>query len=172
MYPLAVRAGEIRGREPDRPLRVNERALEANLLGVCMAGQGTRPRALFYSGSDRPLLPEHLVCSGKLPSSLNGKRCPHSIAGRMPEPTPIGRSRAGPSLEIGEPGDLAPPCAVRHFGSLADWLGPRSGGYSDDVLTLRLFECRQKFLLVVPGIHNDRPQVWDVQGDPPMSRRP
>jgi hypothetical protein len=120
-----------------------------------MAGQGNRPRALFYSGSDRPLLPEHLVCSGKLPSSLDGKPCPFSVAGHMPEPTPIRRSRAN-SPEVGEPGDLAPPCAIRHYGSLADWLGPKAVGFPKEVLTLRLFECRQKFLLVVPGLLNER----------------
>jgi hypothetical protein len=164
MYLLAVRVGEVRGSRPDRSPRANENALEANLLGVCMAGQGNRPRALFYSGSGRPMLPDHLVCSGRLPSSLNGKPCPYSVVGRMPEPVPIGRSRARDAPEVGEEGDLAPPCAVRHYGSLADWVGPRTSGFPDDVLALRLFECRQKFLLVVPGIQNER-GVTDEVGD-------
>jgi hypothetical protein len=52
---------------------------------------------------------------------------------------------------------------VRHYGSLADWLGPKASSIPDDVLSLRLFECRQRFLLVVPGIQNDRPDAHDPQ---------
>jgi hypothetical protein len=72
----------------------------------------------------------------------------------MPEPTAIDRSRTWSTPDVGDVGDRAPPCAVRHYGSLADWLGPKPSGFSPDTLKLRLFECRQKFLLVVPGIQN------------------
>jgi hypothetical protein len=143
---------------------VDENALEADLQGVCMAGQKNRPRALFYSGSGQPLLPDHQVCSGKIPSSLSGKPCPYSVAGRIPEPVVIGAVRARQSPEIGQAGDKAPPCALRHYGSLADWVGPRASGFNADVLGLRLFECRQMFLLVVPGIQNER-GVTDGVGD-------
>ena len=126
-----------------------------------MAGYGDRPRALFYSGPGQPLLPDHLVCSGALPSTLNGKPCPYSIAGRIPDPVVVGPRRP----ELGEVGDQAPPCAVRHFGSLADWLGPKASGFIPEVLRLRLFECRQKFLLVVPGIRNERGVTDEAHDD-------
>jgi hypothetical protein len=102
------------------------------------------------------MLPDHLVCSGRLPSSLNGLACPYSVSGRMPEPMTIEGPQAYDTPEVGQIGDQAPPCAVRHFGSLADWLGPKTSGFPDDVLRLRLFECRQRFLLVVPGLLNER----------------
>lgn len=121
-----------------------------------MAGQGDRPRALFFSGSGSPLLPDHQVCSGEIPYSLNGRPCPYSVAGRIPDLVTIGPGWAHATPEIGEPDDLAPPCAVRHFGSLGDWVGPKSSGFSDEELRLRLFECRQKFLLVVPGVSDAR----------------
>jgi hypothetical protein len=156
---------EVGGSRADRSPRVNEIALEANLLGVCMTEQGNRPRALFYSGSGKPMLPEHLVCSGRLPSSLNGKPCPYSVAGRMPEPVPVVPTRPKETSEVGGVGDKAPPCAVRHFGSLADWLGPKASGFPDDVLTLRLFECRQKFLLVIPGIRNEMGVTDEARDD-------
>jgi hypothetical protein len=119
-----------------------------------MIGEGDRPRALFYSGSDRPLLPDHQVCSGQVPSSLNGKPCPYSVAGRIPEPVVISEAQSEAHPEIGEAGDLAPSCAVRHFGSLGDWLGPNASGFPEEVLASRLFECRQWFLLVVPWLRD------------------
>lgn len=130
-----------------------------------MAGQGNRPRALFYSGSGQPLLPDHRVCSGKVPSSLNGKPCPYSIAGRIPEPVVIGEARAQETPELGEADDQAPPCAVRHYGSLADWVGPKASGFSPEVLVLRLFECRQMFLMVIPGIRNERGESDEARDD-------
>jgi hypothetical protein len=144
---------------------VDENALEADLQGVCMAGQENRPRALFYSGAGQPLLPDHQVCSGKIPSTLGGSPCPYSIAGRIPDPVVIGEKRAQDAPEIGQEGEQAPPCAVRHYGSLADWVGPKASGFSRAVLRLRLFECRQRFLLVVPGIQNDGGVTDESVGD-------
>lgn len=141
---------------PGLASRVNEDTLEADLQGVCMAEQGDRPRALFYSGVGRPLLPDHLVCSGRAASSLHGKPCLHSIGGRMPDPVVIRQEMS----ELGEVGDRAPPCSVRHYGSLAGWLGPQATGFPGDVLGLRLFECKQMFLLVIPGVPDER----DVTG--------
>ena len=131
-------------------------ALEAELLGVCMAGPGDRPRALFYTGSGEPLLPDVLVCSGIIPSSLNGHPCPHSVGSRIPDPVLIDQEWSLQTPEIGDAGDQAPPCAVRHYGSLADWLGPKASGFPGEVLNLRLFECRQRFLLVIPGVRNEK----------------
>lgn len=74
----------------------------------------------------------------------------------MPDPVVIGEARALETPEIGQAEEQAPPCAVRHYGSLGDWLGPKAGGFAAEVLELRLFECRQKFLLVVPGILQER----------------
>jgi hypothetical protein len=128
-----------------------------------MQGQENGPRALFYSGIGQRMLPDGLVCSGSVPSSLDGNPCPYSESGRMPRPEAVGPKRALESPEVGRAGDRAPPCAVRHYGSLAEWLGPNAGGLSAEVLKLRLFECRQRFLLVIPGIEDqdgsaDEPQ--------------
>jgi hypothetical protein len=57
----------------------------------------------------------------------------------------------------GRPGDLAPPCALQTLGSLAQFAGDAAGRYSADLHPLRVLKCRKLFLLVVPGLRDDRP---------------
>lgn len=78
----------------------------------------------------------------------------------MPRPVRLDEVSARRQPELGNAGDWAPPCAARQLGALADWLGD-SQPVPDRFGRLRLFRCKQMFLLVVPGIVNERPQ------DPP-----
>jgi len=46
------------------------------------------PRALFLS-PDGNIYPDSMICSGVLPAELNGKPCPFSQSGRIPDPLPL-----------------------------------------------------------------------------------
>lgn len=112
------------------------------------------PRALFLVGEGK-LVPDHLVCSGVFPSHLAGKRCPFSEAGRMPEVAAVSENLA--SIEgLNRAGELAPPCAIRVLGKLQTWQGEHSS-YSVNMRNLRLFKCKQMFLLVIPGLTDQHP---------------
>jgi hypothetical protein len=54
-------------------------------------------------------------------------------------------------------GDLAPPCAVQALGSLASFLGSKAKGFGADLQPLRVFKCRLMYLLVVPGLTDEKP---------------
>jgi hypothetical protein len=123
-----------------------------------MTEQEDRPRALFPS-PEGTLYPDGLVCSGQVPGYGSGQPCPHSESGRMPLPCPLDAPTVRLSPELGEAGDLCPPCSVQHFGSLEAWLGGDLGHLPLGLGPLRLFRCRRWFLLVVPGLRDDRPQT-------------
>lgn len=114
------------------------------------------PRALFLSPGGQALTDDR-VCSGLEATTLAGKACPHADSGRMPRPRAIDARTARRWPERGQAGDLAPPCSVVQLGSLGEWLGGRPGGYPERWMGLRLFRCRQWFLLVVPGLHDRAP---------------
>lgn len=114
------------------------------------------PRALFIS-ADGMLYSDSLICSGLLPAKLGGKPCPFAQDKHMPPPRPLDPSDPAYHPAQGRPGELCPPCAVLHLGALDDWEEHERLHLPDDVLPLRLFQCRQAFWLVVPGLYNDTP---------------
>jgi hypothetical protein len=87
----------------------------------------------------------------------------------MPQPTALDEVTARRLPELGQPGDLAPPCAVQHLGRLGNW---RQGevDHAEELRDLRLFKCRQMFLLVVPGLRHDRP--GEIEGERPIREAP
>jgi hypothetical protein len=125
--------------------------------GVSMGHQEDEPRALFPS-PDGTIHPDSLVCSGQVSGYGTGQPCPHSEAGRAPLPHRLDPPAVRLSPELGEAGDLCLPCSVQHFGSLETWLGGDLGRLPSGLGPLRLFRCRQWFLLVVPGLRDDQPQ--------------
>lgn len=126
------------------------------------------PRALFLSAAGQ-VLADDRVCSGLEAPALGGRPCPHAEGGRMPSLQPIDAGSARRWPERGRAGDLAPPCAAVQLGSLAGWLGARTGGHPDHLLGLRLFRCRQWFLMVVPGLHDGAPdRLTGPGGEAPM----
>lgn len=120
-----------------------------------MERQQVGPRALFPSPNGS-MMPDDEICSGLVPAQLRGKPCPYSDRGRMPTPVPIDEFSAQRLPGRGAVGDLAPPCAVQHLGRLADWEAEREARYPVELGPLRLFKCRQMFLLVVPGLKDDQ----------------
>ena len=63
------------------------------------------PKALFLS-PDGKVYPDYLICSGTLPPELNGKSCPYSQNGRLPDPFPLDDADPIFSPDKGQPGDL------------------------------------------------------------------
>lgn len=116
--------------------------------------QPEQPRALFPSGKGE-MVPDNLVCSGALPTELNGKPCPYSDNGRMPLPRPLDESDPLYSRDKGEPGDLCPPCAKQSLAHLGHWQGHGKQTFPEELLPLRLFKCRMWFWLTVPGLYED-----------------
>lgn len=121
----------------------------------------TEARALFLF-LDGSVHPDDQICSGAIPPQLKGQPCPYSEGGRMPKPEPISEVSARSAPDRGAVGDLAPPCALRHLGRLADWEGEVTLPYPPPLGPLRLFKCRQMFLLVVPGLREGR--AWELRG--------
>jgi hypothetical protein len=120
------------------------------------------PRALFLSARG-PLYPESIICSGILPSQLEGHPCPYSDKGRMPYPQPLVEIETYARPQLGQLGDFAPPCAIEQLGHLKAW-GENSGlEFPQALATLRIFKCRQMFLLVVPGLHHERAHEWTAR---------
>ncbi len=72
------------------------------------AANGTA-KALFVS-PDGNIYPDYLICSGILPADLNGKPCPFSQAGRIPDLSPLTLDDPTYTIDKGKPGDLCPPC--------------------------------------------------------------
>jgi len=123
------------------------------------------PRALFIS-ADGTLYSDSLICSGLLPARLGGRPCPFSQDRQMPRPQPLDSRDAEHDPGRGKPGDLCPACAVAQIGALDDWEEHERLHLPAEVLPLRLFQCRQGFWLVVPGLYNDDPTRIVLKGQP------
>lgn len=117
------------------------------------------PRAHFLSAQGQ-LDPDSIICSGLVPPQLKGHPCPFSDQGRIPHPKPLVDIETCARPQLGRTGEFAPPCAIEQLGSLAAWGESRGKVFPSDLLTLRVFKCRQMFLLVVPGIQHDRAGEW------------
>ncbi len=121
-----------------------------------MTNADFKPRALFIS-ADGMLYSDSLICSGLLPDKLGGKPCPFAQDRHMPKPRPLDPADPEYDAAKGKPGELCPPCAVLHVGALDDWEEHERLHLPEEVLPLRLFQCRQSFWLVVPGLYDDAP---------------
>jgi hypothetical protein len=107
------------------------------------------PRALFLS-RDSQLVHDERVCSGDLPSRLEGKACPWADRGRFPAGSGRPQSLMSAS-EASKASDAVLPARLdKPMGRLGDWLDLASG--ESGVAVLQVFRCRQMFLLVVPGV--------------------
>lgn len=113
------------------------------------------PRALFLFQHGE-VHPDSLVCSGILPSVLNGKPCPYSDNGRIPPPAPLDIRDDSYSIDKGKPGDLCPPCAKQQMSSLGHWQ-TGANRVPPHLSNLRLFKCRQWFWFVIPGLRDSNP---------------
>jgi hypothetical protein len=122
-----------------------------------------RPLALFVL-PDGKIYPDSLI-SGTLFDDLEGKPCPHSDRGRLPEPLPLvgeaspskNRADANYNLDKGNPGDLCPPCAKQQLTNLGHWQGRDRQTLPAALLPLRLFKCRKWLWLVIPGLYDAKP---------------
>ena len=123
-----------------------------------MNDHNTEPRAIFLS-PDGSLYPDTLICSGVIPPELGGQPCPFSQAGRMPDVAPLDLAATNYTVDKGQPGDLCPPCAKQQLASLQHWQGHGRQQFPEELLLLRLLKCRQWFWLVVPGLHDAKPNV-------------
>lgn len=112
------------------------------------------PKALFLA-PDGNIYPDNLICSGVIPAELNGKPCPYSENGRMPDPVLLNGDDPTYSIDKGQPGDLCPPCALHQLSSLGHWQGYKGQRYPEHLLPLRLFKCKMGFWLIVPGLQDD-----------------
>ncbi len=121
-----------------------------------MTNSDFNPRALFIS-ADGMLYSDSLICSGLLPAKLGGKPCPFAQDKHMPKPRPLDPADLEYDPARGKPGELCPPCAVLHAGALDDWEEHERLHLPEEVLPLRLFQCRQAFWLIMPGLYNDEP---------------
>ncbi len=122
------------------------------------------PQALFFS-NDGSLYSDSLICSGLLPAKLGGKPCPFAVSKQMPSPQPLSDEDADYDARKGNPGDLAPPCALLHVGPVSHWEGHDRYFLPEEILPLRLFFCRQEFWFVVNGLANDEPTRIQRDGD-------
>ena len=116
-----------------------------------MHKMGKEPRALFLF-PEGMFLRDDLVCSGLFPSHLDGTPCPFADEGRMPKPQPLDEVKVSMHPKLGCVGDLVPPCAIEQLGPLQAWRRGEGVRYPSDLGPLRLYKCRQMFLLIVPGL--------------------
>lgn len=121
-----------------------------------MNEQGTEPKALFIS-PDGNIYPDTLICSGILPAEFGGKPCPFLRAGCL-DPLPLNSDDPTYTIDKGQSGDLCPPCAKQQLANLGHWQGHGKQQFPKELLSLRLFKCRQWFWFVVPGLHDDDPK--------------
>jgi len=131
-----------------------------------MSNVNPSPKALFIS-PDGKVYPDTLICSGSLPPELQGKPCPYSQNGRLPDPVPLNPDDPGYTPDKGKPGDLCPPCAKQQLAHLGHWQGHGGQSFPEDLLPLRLFKCRMWFWLVVPGLEDNTPT--ELLSTPPPS---
>ena len=71
----------------------------------------------------------------------------------MPRPIPIEEAS---KPKLGQLGELAPPCAVESLGHLEAWQPAGEVRYPEELGLLKVYKCRQMFLLVVPGLKGDQ----------------
>ena len=116
-----------------------------------MHKMGEKPRALFLF-PDGMFLRDDLVCSGIFPSHLDGKPCPFADEGKIPKSQPLDKVKVSTQPNLGRVGDLVPPCIVVQLGPLRAWRRRKGARYPSDLNPLRLYKCRQMFLLVVLGL--------------------
>ncbi len=122
-----------------------------------MNNHSDEPKALFLS-PDGNIYPDTMICSGMIPAELGGQPCPFSQNGRLPDPIALSNNNGSIyTIDKGHPGDFCPPCAKQQLGSLAHWQGHRGQTFPEELLSLRLFKCRQWLWLVIPGLRDDRP---------------
>lgn len=128
----------------------------------------TEARALFLS-PDGSIYPDTLVCSGVIPPELDGQPCPFSEDGHLPDPVPLDSSDPAYSVDKGHPGELCPPCAKQQLANLGHWQGHGGQRFPEDMLSLRLFKCRQWFWMVVIGLYEKEPTKISGNGSNPSS---
>jgi hypothetical protein len=124
------------------------------------------PRALFLS-KDGSLYSDTLICSGLLPAQLGGKPCPYAVNKQMPEPVPLPADGSENDALKGQPGDLCPPCAHLNAGPLRDWDEHERYFVPEELLPLRLFQCKQAFWLVVMGLYDADATQIEKTDEPP-----
>jgi hypothetical protein len=122
------------------------------------------PKALFLS-PDGNIYPDSMICSGVLPAKLNGKPCPFSQSGRIPDPLPLDSNDAGYSIDKGRPGDLCPPCVKQHLAHLGQWASHNQSQFPTELLLLRLWKRLQWFWMVVPGLNHADPMRISRNGN-------
>lgn len=128
-----------------------------------MDDRSREPKALFLSPDGR-IYPDTLVCSGVIPPELGGKPCPFSQAGCKPDPVHLDPDDPTYTVDKGQPGDLCPPCVKQQLAHLGHWQGHGKQQFPEELLSLRLFKCRQWFWLVVPGLHDAEPTKLSPRG--------
>ncbi len=138
-----------------------------------MNDHSSEPKALFLS-PDGNVYPDTLICSGIMPAELGGKSCPFSQAGRVPDPVPLNPEAPNYTIDKGQPGNLCPPCAKQQLGHLGHWQGHGGQQFPEELLSLRLFKCRQWLWLVVPGLHDAKPDTLHISpnGSGPQDGQP
>jgi hypothetical protein len=81
----------------------------------------------------------------------------------MPRPRQIDVRAARFAPGRGSVGDLAPPCALQALGSLASFLGAKAASFGPKLQPLRVFKCRLMYLLVVPGLRDEKAGEIEAQ---------
>lgn len=112
-----------------------------------------KPLALFLS-PDGNTYPDTLICSGLVPSELDGKPCPYSQAGRFPGCSRLNLNNPTYSIDKGQPGDLCPLCAKQQLGNVGHWQRHGNQTFPHELLSLRLFKCQMWFWLIFLGFHD------------------
>lgn len=130
-----------------------------------MNHNGNEQTKAFFISPNGTLYPDYLVCSGIIPSELNGKPCPFSQAGHIPEPAPLNLEDSTYTADKGNAGDFCPPCAKQNLSSLGHWQNAAQPDFPQELLQLRLFKCRQWFWFVVPGLRDAEPQKMSMNGN-------
>lgn len=125
--------------------------------GILSMNASSTPPKAYFLGPEGKIFPDTLICSGMLPAELQGKPCPYSQNGRLPDPVPFNENDPSYSLDKGKPGDLCPPCVKQKLAHLGHWQGHGGQQFPKEFLPLRLFKCRMWLWLVVPGLYDDNP---------------
>jgi hypothetical protein len=107
-----------------------------------------KPRALFIF-KDGSLLREDEVCSGEFPSSLEGKPCPFSDEGRMPDFVSPDEQIAISNPELRSMEEFIPACTLQRLGTLGSWPGVLQERVPERYQALSLYKCRQMFLFLI-----------------------
>jgi hypothetical protein len=129
-----------------------------------MNGVTPLPKALFLL-SEGKIYPDTLICSGMVSAELNGKPCPYSQDGRLPDPVLLDATSSHYSPDKGKPGDLCPPCAKQQLANLGHWQGHSQQPFPEELLPLRLFKCRMWLWLVIPGLYDTDPTKINIDNE-------